>query len=72
MHGSDITQEKHFQVADPHAQLVVRVEKLLAVSHPVRGDSGIDGGSGGSHYDVLCDERGERVCLETDLPPQCK
>ena len=59
-HGPDVTQQKHIWVADPHGQLVTRVDKLLAASHPVKGDGGIDGGSGGSLDDVLCDERGER------------
>ena len=69
MHGPEVTQEKHVLVADPHAQPVVRVNKLLAASHPVKGDSGIGGGSGGSLCDVLCDEGGERECAGRQIYP---
>ena len=68
MHGPDVTQQKHVWVADLHAQLVIRVDKLLAASHPGKGDGGIDGGSGGSLDEVLCGERGEREWVGTDLP----
>ena len=68
MHGADVTQQKHVWVADPHVQLVRRVDKLLTASRPVQCDGGIDGGSGGSLDDVLCDERGEREWVGTDLP----
>ena len=60
MHGPDVTQQKHVWVADPHGQPVIRADKLLTASHHVKGDGGIDGGSGGSLDDVLCYERGER------------
>ena len=36
--------KKHVWVAYPHAQLLVRVHKLLAASHPVKDDGGVDGG----------------------------
>ena len=35
----------------------------------MKGDGGIDGSSGRLLCDILCDEGGERECLETNLPP---
>jgi len=55
----------HPSFSSSRAQLVVRVDMLLAASHPVEGDGGIDGGSGGSPDYALYEER---VCLGTDLP----
>ena len=69
MHGAVVTQEKNVRVADPHAQLVVRVNKLLAARHPVKSDGGVDGGSGGSLDDLLRDERSKRECAGGQIYP---
>ena len=46
IHGPGVTREYIF-VTDPHTQLVIRVDKLLPMSHPIKGDStsDIDAGS---------------------------
>ena len=47
-----------------------RVDKFLAPSRPMKSDSGINGSSSGSFYDVLAvlrEERLERWYLQTDL-----
>ena len=69
MHGPEVMQEKLILVADRHAQLIVRVNKLLAASHPVKGDGGIDGGRAGSLCDVLCGEGSERECAGKQIYP---
>lgn len=54
---SFMVQTSRRRNTDPHAQLVIRVNKLLAASHPMKSDGGIDGSGGGLLSDVLCDER---------------
>ena len=68
MHGPEVMQEKVILVADRHAQLIVRV-KLLAESHPVNGDGGIDVGRAGSLCDMLCGEGGEKECAGRQIYP---
>ncbi len=57
VHSPNITQKKQICVADPHAQLVVRINMPLAVGNPMMHDSSIYGGTCGSIYDVLYDKR---------------
>ena len=55
MHAPNVTQQKHIRVA------VVRLNRFIAASNPMKGDGGIDGSSGGSLCNVLCDERSEAM-----------
>ena len=57
----------HIYVADSHAQPVVRIDKLLAAGHLMKGDGGIDGSSGWLLCDILCDEGGEKECAWTQI-----
>ena len=55
-------KEKHIRIAEPHSQLVVRVTKFLPASNPMNADVGVDGSSGGSLCNVVCDESSETAC----------
>ena len=42
MQNPHIMQQKHIQIAVSKVQLVERINKLLAASHPMSGIGGID------------------------------